>query len=90
MAQIRLLSAQKQITNSVLLIDDLSSELDWNHQKTVIETLRNLPVQAFISSTNDELSGLLLPKNEKKFHVKHGVISEKVKHAINTNPDIGE
>lgn len=90
MAQIKLLAAQKEITNSVLLIDDLSSELDWHHQNTVIETLRTLPVQAFISSTNDDLSQLLKADNEKKFHVKHGVISEKVKHAINTNPDIVE
>jgi len=90
MAQIKLLAAKKEMTNSILLIDDLSSELDWQHQITVIDTLRTLPVQAFISSTNEELSDLLSLENEKKFHVKHGVISEKVNHAINTKADIVE
>lgn len=90
MAQIKLLAVQKNMTNSILLIDDLSSELDWHHQKTVIDTLRTLPVQAFISSTNDDLAGLLKPESEKKFHVKHGVILDKDNHAINTKADIVE
>ncbi len=78
MAQIQLLADTKQLTNSILMIDDLSSELDWQHQQTVISTLRTLPVQSFISTTNDELKSLLSSENEKLFHVKHGEISAEL------------
>lgn len=90
MAQIKLLSAEKNLQNSILLIDDLSSELDWQHQKTVIQTLRTLPVQAFISSTNTQLADLITVETDKKFHVKHGEIAEKDNDAINTKTDIVE
>jgi DNA replication and repair protein RecF len=72
MAQIIILLNEKDVKNTVLLIDDLSSELDWNHQKTVIDTLRNLPVQSFITSTNNELASLIKTEKEKVFHVKQG------------------
>ncbi len=90
MAQIMILSEQKHRENTLLLIDDLSSELDWHHQKTVVNTLRELPVQSFISSTNTELAELIDGQNEKRFHVEHGVISEKRNDAINTSPDVVE
>lgn len=76
MAQIIILLNEKDVKNTILLIDDLSSELDWNHQKTVIDTLRNLPVQSFITSTNYELSTLINKENEKVFHVKHGEMTD--------------
>jgi DNA replication and repair protein RecF len=78
MAQIKLLAETKQLTDSILMIDDLSSELDWHHQQTVISTLRTLPVQSFISTTNDELKTLLRKENDKLFHVKHGHISAEL------------
>ncbi len=90
MAQIMILAEQKKRENTLLLIDDLSSELDWHHQKTVLNTLRELPVQSFISSTNTELEALISGKNEKRFHVEHGVISEAGNDAINTTPDVVE
>lgn len=90
MAQIMILAEQKQRTNTLLLIDDLSSELDWHHQKTVVKTLRELPVQSFISSTNIELEALISQEDEKRFHVEHGIISEKGSDAINTGPDVVE
>lgn len=90
MAQILILAEKKQLTSTVLLIDDLSSELDWHHQNTVINTLRSLPVQCFISSTNEELTGLIEQKKEKMFHVKHGVIFDKEGDAINADSDIVE
>ncbi len=90
MAQIKMLSEKIERIDTILLIDDLSSELDWQHQKTVIEALRNLPVQAFISSTNEQLDQLINLENEKRFHVKHGLVSEKVTDAINTKADIVE
>jgi DNA replication and repair protein RecF len=78
MAQIQLLDETKQLRDSILMIDDLSSELDWQHQQTVISTLRTLPVQSFISTTNDDLKSLLSGENEKLFHVKHGKISAEL------------
>lgn len=90
MAQIMILANQKRQENTLLLIDDLSSELDWHHQQTVIKTLRDLPVQSFISSTNLALSALITAENEKRFHVEHGVISESGNHAINPSADVVE
>ena len=89
-AQIKILVKQKQIQNTILLIDDLSSELDWQHQATVIKVLRTLPTQTFISSTNLELEELLEAAADKKFHVKHGAVSDKSMQAINTRADIVE
>lgn len=76
MAQIILLAEKRDIKNSILLIDDLSSELDWNHQQTVISALRKLPVQAYISSTNLDLATLIDGGSEKLFHVKQGLVSD--------------
>lgn len=90
MAQILLLAEKKQLTSTVLLIDDLSSELDWHHQNTVISTLRTLPVQCFISSTNTQLTTLIEQDKEKRFHVKHGVVFDKEDDAINGDTDIVE
>lgn len=90
MAQIMVLAEQTQRENTLLLIDDLSSELDWHHQKTVMTTLRTLPVQCFISSTNTELAGLITLENEKLFHVEQGRISTSEGGSINTGPDVVE
>ncbi|MCX4192416.1 DNA replication/repair protein RecF [Methylophaga sp. OBS1] len=90
MAQIMILADTTQRENTLLLIDDLSSELDWHHQQTVVKTLRELPVQSFISSTNRDLETLISDENDKKFHVEHGMIYEKVSDAINTGSDVVE
>jgi len=64
---------------SILLIDDLSSELDELHLNIILRQLATMPVQIFISST-DELIITLLKKieiNYALFHVKQGeLISE--------------
>jgi DNA replication and repair protein RecF len=75
MAQIKLLKTSNQLNQSILLIDDLSSELDAAHQLLVIDMLRKLSVQTFISSTNMTLENEVNDdENEKLFHVKQGVI----------------
>jgi recombinational DNA repair ATPase RecF len=75
MAQIQLLKMSNQLNQFILLIDDLSSELDAVHQLLVIEMLRKLSVQTFISSTNMTLENEVNDdENEKLFHVKQGVI----------------
>jgi DNA replication and repair protein RecF len=72
-AQIK--TTEQENTKSILLIDDISSELDTKHQKIILETLSQLEVQAFITSTDESLSNLV--KNDvlhSVFHVKQGVI----------------
>ena len=62
-------------TKSILLIDDISSELDRSHQMVILEILSQLQVQTFITSTDNSLDNLMIENNNyKKFHVKHGEI----------------
>jgi DNA replication and repair protein RecF len=72
MAQAKMTEATNH-QNSILLLDDISSELDQNHQNNVLDELAILPVQSFITGTsidtkiNDEI---------EVFHVKQGKISD--------------
>jgi len=62
---------------SVLLIDDLSSELDREHQVSVLQAIKKLKVQTFITTTNTELSARLVKEeNDIMFHVERGVIEQ--------------
>ncbi|AFI83172.1 DNA replication and repair protein RecF [Methylophaga nitratireducenticrescens] len=71
-AQISIMQQVKE-QKSVLLIDDLSSELDSNHQRYVLQAIKTLKVQTFVSSTNPDLSAILaLNENDAMFHVKRG------------------
>ncbi len=72
-AQIK--TTQQENTKSILLIDDISSELDTAHQKIILETLSQLEVQTFITSTDESLADLL--KNDvlrSVVHVKQGAL----------------
>lgn len=72
LAQVSLLMSHQQ-TQTLLLIDDLSSELDDQHQQIVLNLLAEMPVQSFISSTNTRLEVHLADRQEHAvFHVKHG------------------
>lgn len=73
--------AQTTITNkaggadksgSLLLIDDLSSELDNHHQLLVLQALSQSPAQCFITTTDQSLSGRIKEGDHRVFHVKHG------------------
>lgn len=59
-------------TGSLLLIDDLSSELDGQHQLLVLEALSKSPAQCFISTTDLSLSERIQNIKHRVFHVKHG------------------
>ena len=59
---------------TILLIDDLSSELDLSHQQAVLSELQNLPVQSFITSTEMSLQHMVRPEKDKVFHVKQGQV----------------
>ncbi|MDC9725648.1 MAG: DNA replication/repair protein RecF [Gammaproteobacteria bacterium] len=69
--------AQAKITEhvrrekSILLLDDISSELDSSHQKNVLDEMATLPVQAFITATDHSLD---LHEKVTVFHVKQGAI----------------
>jgi len=82
-AEITLDSAQHR--RSILLIDDISSELDHQHQQIILTELAKLPVQTFISSTDSTLAASL-EKDESAtvFHVKHGCIIEASTHQLST------
>ena len=62
--------------SSIILIDDISSELDLKHQSLVLTELSKLPVQSFITSTDFTLSKTLNDtENNSVFHVKQGLVS---------------
>jgi len=69
--------AQAKITEhirheeSILLLDDISSELDLAHQKNVLNELTTLPVQAFITATDPSLESY---EKATVFHVERGAI----------------
>jgi len=59
---------------SMFVIDDISSELDMEHQLNVLNLLRKSEIQCFISTTNVALADEISQENEAVFHVKHGQI----------------
>ncbi|PCJ32583.1 MAG: DNA replication/repair protein RecF [Gammaproteobacteria bacterium] len=77
---IALCMAQAKITahinneKTILLLDDISSELDAHHQNNVLEELTRLPAQVFLTATN-----LKLKEGHKihVFHVEHGTLQLK-------------
>jgi len=54
---------------SILLLDDISSELDLKHQQNVMNELAQLPVQTFVTATNFEVSNI---EKAEMFHVERG------------------
>ena len=58
-------------TPHCILIDDLSSELDAECKKIVMEYLKKLEAQIFITATDTGVLGHGL-KDEKVFHVEQG------------------
>ncbi len=73
MAQIK--TTQQARASSILLIDDLSSELDKAHQQKVLTELLTLNVQTYITSTNESLVELFKKQDlYHAFHVKQGEI----------------
>lgn len=60
-------------TVPILLIDDLSSELDEDHQEKLLNLVRDTRSQAIITSVNSSI--LELVDKYRLFHVEHGVVS---------------
>ncbi|MFW5448061.1 MAG: DNA replication/repair protein RecF [Methylophagaceae bacterium] len=56
---------------SILLLDDISSELDQKHQQNVMRELAGLPVQTFVTATEFDAGNT---EKVKTFHVEQGNI----------------
>jgi len=72
MAQAKI-TEQNSHEKTILLLDDISSELDSHHQNNVLSELAKLPAQVFITATDFELE----PNSDVAvFHVKQGHLGE--------------
>jgi len=63
--------------SGLLLIDDLPSELDVEHQSLVLDILQELPMQVVISCIDYQLLEMSQGVTKKRFHVKQGKASEE-------------
>jgi len=70
MAQAKI-TADVKHEKSILLLDDLSSELDKDHQQNVLQELELLPVQTFITATELDV---IPSKKYTVFHVEQGTV----------------
>lgn len=67
---------QKSGESPVLLADDLRSELDMGRYKELIELIKEMNVQCFMTSLEFDKRDTLLPADAYRvFHVEHGEIS---------------
>jgi DNA replication and repair protein RecF len=75
LAQVRCQQARGAPMGAFLL-DDLGSELDASHQSRVLESLRQLHIQVFVSAIDMGPVNLSGWSSMKRFHVEHGEIKE--------------
>lgn len=79
LSQLPLLNAVKKVP--LVLLDDITAELDNHALQIVLKMLKRVNSQLFISSLSDEILPLvqmIWQDDVKMFHVEQGVISEKV------------
>lgn len=77
LSQIHLFKTRTQ-NSGILLIDDLPSELDSDHQYLFIEALHELEQQLFITAIDPDSLDLQNWTDSSMFHVKHGQFTEVV------------
>ena len=76
--------AQAQVQESqgrysgLLLVDDLPSELDQEHQSSVLILLADLPMQVILSCIEPSEIENSLRSSAKMFHVKQGQVKEVI------------
>lgn len=63
---------------SLFLLDDLGSELDTENQHAVLQLLSRIEAQVVVSTIDEPSITGLAPDSVKRFHVKHGVVTEVV------------
>jgi DNA replication and repair protein RecF len=71
LAQLELFS-EKTSRHCVVLIDDLGAELDLNHRRLLMDVLRGLPLQVFVTATEVDHIDTRGWASYKVFHVEHG------------------
>ena len=71
LAQARLLARKGNMP--IILIDDLPSELDIEHQRTLLDLLDTTPSQKIITGIDEGLCNLV--QKGRLFHVEHGVVT---------------
>ena len=77
LAQAELLR-QRRNRHCQFLVDDLPAELDAEHQARVLEQLRRLGAQVFITAIEARALDLRNWEDPARFHVEHGVVREVV------------
>jgi DNA replication and repair protein RecF len=77
MAQVKC-QQERSAPLGAFLLDDLGSELDRAHQARVLESLRDMAMQVFVSAIDSKHSTLSDWRRMKRFHVEHGEIREVV------------
>lgn len=77
LAQIRFLAESKN-KRCCLLIDDLAAELDTQHRARLVKLLSSLPIQLFVTATDQASIHIHDWPNHKAFHVEQGLIKEGV------------
>jgi DNA replication and repair protein RecF len=73
-----MLQQQQGAAMGAFLLDDLTSELDAAHQQRVLEILRELDTQVFVSAIQGESIHHSALQGARRFHVEHGTIQEVV------------
>jgi DNA replication and repair protein RecF len=77
LAQVKLQQQQGALMGAFLL-DDLTSELDAVHQQRVLDVLRELDTQVFVSAIDAEGLYQSALRDARRFHVERGIIQEVV------------
>lgn len=62
----------------ILLVDDLTAELDDLHSRRLLDRIAKLGLQTFITGAEDRLLGLSMTYEPTVFHVEHGQVREVV------------
>lgn len=87
-AQLSLLTKKKRQQKSILLIDDITSELDISHQQLVLAAIKDINIQTFITTTADDLLSLLAVQGDDAvFHVKQGEVTARHQSVLSTSSD---
>jgi len=78
LAQISLLYSSAKGTAPIILVDDLAAELDIEHRALLLETIKPLSSQLFITTPDLSLIDYAGWQERKVFHVEHGQVKEVV------------
>ena len=77
LAQLRRVARQND-RGGLLLLDDVSAELDADRQQALLASVLALPGwQVFVTATQNGPEGLLARYNAATFHVEHGVVHKQ-------------